>query len=59
MAVLGCVGANVGPAPWTADRPTQGRLLHASRAEQALATEGGARLPPWSAAWYLAEGRTP
>ncbi|MFO1075708.1 MAG: malto-oligosyltrehalose trehalohydrolase [Geminicoccaceae bacterium] len=51
--------ANVGPAPWTADRPTQGRLLHASRAEQELATEGGARLPPWSAAWYLAEGRTP
>ena len=45
--------ANVGPAPCSTDGTPQGRLLHATSAEIQPMTDC-TRLPPWSAAWYLA-----
>lgn len=46
--------ANIGADPWTPDGAPTGRLLHATFA--GAETSGGCpTLPPWSAAFYLAE----
>ena len=47
--------ANVGPDPWAPDRAPNGRPLHATCAFDALGESDRPCLPPWSAAWYLAE----
>jgi maltooligosyltrehalose trehalohydrolase len=47
--------ANLGPQPWMPDAAPRGRLLHATFALEAAASGTCPKLPPWSAAWYLAE----